>query len=252
MSKVISFLNIKGGVAKTTSCVNIGAELGRLGSKVLIIDVDPQSNATKYLNMYNPSVKGSYELILGEDIPIQGTKYENLWIVPGNINLIMSEAEILSDTKRARETRIKKWLDSKREDSFDYILIDCPPSLGMLSINALVASDYVIVPLKIDKFALDGFEYLMSSIQGVKEEFNDKLKMLGILITMDRATTINREIKEELRKELGNMLFKQSIRDNVAVVKSTFNSTPVIYFNQKSNASKDYKSFVEEMEKCLI
>lgn len=110
----------------------------------------------------------------------------------------------------------------------------------MLFINALAASDYVIVPLKIDKFALDGFEYLMSSIKEVQEEFNDKLKMLGILITMDRATTINREIKQELRDELGDMVFKQSIRDNVAVIKSTFNSTPVIYFT-KANASMDYK-----------
>ncbi|GEP65764.1 cobyric acid synthase CobQ [Clostridium beijerinckii] len=250
--KVISFLNVKGGVAKTTSCVNVAAELGRQGEKVLIIDLDPQSNATKYLNVYNPSTKGTYELLAGEDVPIQGTIYKNLWIVPANINLIMSEGEILADTKKARETRLKKWLNSKKEDSFDYILIDCPPSLGMLSINALAASDYVIVPLKIDKFALDGFEYLMGSIQGINEEFNDKLKLLGILITMDRATTINREIKQELKDELGNILFKQTIRDNVDVIKSTFNSTPVVYFNSRANASKDYKSFVEEMQQCLI
>lgn len=250
--KVISFLNIKGGVAKTTSCVNVAAELGRQGKKVLIIDLDPQSNATKYLNVYNPNTKGTYELLAGEDVPIQGTIYKNLWIVPANINLIMSEGEILADTKKARETRLKKWLNSKKEDSFDYILIDCPPSLGMLSINALAASKYVIVPLKIDKFALDGFEYLMGSIQGVKEEFNDELKLLGILVTMDRATTINREIKQELKEELGDMLFKQSIRDNVDVIKSTFNSTPVIYFNARANASKDYKGFVEEMQQCLI
>ncbi len=250
--KIISFLNIKGGVAKTTSCVNVAAELGRQGKKVLIIDLDPQSNATKYLNVYNPNTKGTYELLAGEDVPIQGTIYKNLWIVPANINLIMSEAEILADTKKARETRLKKWLNSKKEDSFDYILIDCPPSLGMLSINALAASKYVIVPLKIDKFALDGFEYLMGSIQGVKEEFNDELKLLGILVTMDRSTTINREIKQELKEELGDMLFKQTIRDNVDVIKSTFNSTPVVYFNSRANASKDYKSFVEELQQCLI
>lgn len=250
--KIISFLNIKGGVAKTTSCVNVAAELGRLGNKVLLIDLDPQSNATKYLNMYDVNISGSYELLACEDVPIQGTIYENLWIVPANINLIMSEAEILADTKKARETRLRKWLNSKNQDSFDYILIDCPPSLGMLSINALAASEYVIVPLKIDKFALDGFEYLMSSIQEVKEEFNDKLKMLGILVTMDRATTINREIKQELKDELGDMLFKQTIRDNVDVIKSTFCNTPVVYFNERANAAKDYKSFVEEMQQCLI
>ena len=250
--KVISFLNIKGGVAKTTSCVNVAAQLGKEGKKVLIIDIDPQSNATKYVNMYDSNIKGTYEVLNGEDIGIQITKYDNVWLVPANINLIMSESEILADTKRSRETRLKKWIYSKPQDIFDYIFIDCPPSLGMLSINALVASDYVIVPLKIDKFALDGFEYLMSSIEGVKEEFNENLKLLGILITMDRATKINREIKQELKGELGDILFKQTIRDNVDVIKSTFNSTPVVYFNSRANASKDYKKFVEEMQQCLI
>ncbi|WP_244833395.1 ParA family protein [Clostridium sp. BJN0001] len=249
--QIISFLNIKGGVAKTTSCVNVAAELGRKGKKVLVIDMDPQSNATKYLNSYDSNVKGTYEMLKGEDVPIQGTAYKNLWIVPANINLIMSESEILSDTKKARETRLKKWIKSKRSGEFDYILIDCPPSLGMLSINALSASDYVIVPLKIDKFALDGFEYLMGSIKETQEEFNENLKILGILITMDRATRINREIKAELQEELGDMLFKQSIRDNVDVIKSTFNTTPVIYFNQRANASRDYKKFVEELQ-CRI
>nr|WP_321027256.1 ParA family protein [Clostridium neonatale] len=250
--KIISFLNIKGGVAKTASCVNVAAQLGKEGKKVLIIDIDPQSNATKYLNMYNPHIKGTYEVLNGEDVGIQITPFDNVWIVPANINLIMSESEILADTKRSRETRIKKWLKSKDDNSFDYVLIDCPPSLGMLSINALSASDYVIVPLKIDKFALDGFEYLMSSIEGVKEEFNENLKLLGILITMDRATSINREIKQELNNELGDMLFKQTIRDNVDVIKSTFNFTPVVYFNSRANAAKDYKKFVEEMQCRLI
>lgn len=252
MTKIISFLNIKGGVGKTTSCVNIGALLGESGRKVLIIDMDPQSNATKYLNMYDSHSKGTYEVLNGEDVQMQKTVYENLWIVPANINLIMSESEILADTKRARETRIKKWINSKDHNQFDYILIDCPPSLGMLSTNALSASDYVIVPLKIDKFALDGFEYLMSCIQGVQQEFNDNLKLLGILITMDRATKINKEIKQELKDELGDKLFNQTIRDNVDVIKSTFKTTPVIYFNKRANASKDYKSFAEELQKCLI
>lgn len=250
--KIISFLNIKGGVAKTTSCVNVAAQLGKEGKKVLIIDMDPQSNATKYLNMYDSKIKGSYEVLNGEDIGIQVTKYDGVYLVPANINLIMSEGEILADTKKSRETRLKKWLSSKKDNTFDYILIDCPPSLGMLSINALVASNYVIVPLKIDKFALDGFEYLMSSIEGVREEFNSNLNMLGILITMDRATKINKEIKQELKNELGDMLFNQTIRDNVDVIKSTFESTPVVYLNSRANASKDYKKFVEEMKCRLI
>ncbi|WP_455794040.1 ParA family protein [Clostridium butyricum] len=241
--KIISFLNIKGGVAKTTSCVNVAAQLGRESKKVLIIDMDPQSNATKYLHMYNPNLKGTYEILNGEDVAVQGTVFDNVWLIPANISLIMSESE---------ETRIKKWLQSKNTNTFDYVLIDCPPSLGMLSINALVASDYVIVPLKIDKFSLDGFEYLMSSIQEVKEEFNSNLNVLGILITMDKATRINKEIKGELKEELGDLMFKQTIRDNVDVIKSTFESKPVIYMNKNANASKDYIKFVEEMQCRLI
>jgi chromosome partitioning protein len=244
--KIISFLNIKGGVAKTVSTVNVAAELGKRGYSVLIIDLDPQSNATKYLGLYYPNSKGSYELLKGEDVGVTITKYENLWLVPANINLIASESEILADTKKARETRLKKWLN-KSQEAFDYVLIDCPPSLGMISINALAASNYVLVPLKIDKFSLDGFEYLISSVNSVKEEFNESLNLLGVFITMDRATRINREVKGELKEELGDLMFNQTIRDNVDVVKSTFESIPVVYFNKRSNASKDYKALVEEL-----
>ena len=250
--KIISFLNIKGGVAKTVSTVNVAAELGKQGYKVLIIDLDPQSNATKYLNMYDSRIRGSYELLSGEDVSVSITKYDGVWLVPGNIKLIASESEILADTKRARETRLRKWLSSKPQDTFDYVLIDCPPSLGMISINALTASDYVLVPLKIDKFSLDGFEYLINSINSVKEEFNENLNLLGVFITMDRATKINREIKEELKGELGEKLFNQTIRDNIDVIKSTFESTPLIYFNNRANAAKDYKALVDELQCRLI
>lgn len=249
--KIISFLNIKGGVAKTVSTVNVAAELGKQDYKVLIIDLDPQSNATKYLGLYYPNSQGSYELLMGEDVGICMTEYKGVSLVPANIKLIASESEILADTKRARETRLKKWLSSKAQDTFDYVLIDCPPSLGMISINALTASDYVLVPLKIDKFSLDGFEYLIGSINSVKDEFNERLNLLGVFITMDRATKINREVKEELKTELGDLLFKQTIRENVDVIKSTFESTPLIYFNNRANASKDYKALVEEF-KCRI
>lgn len=247
MSKVISFLNIKGGVAKTVSTVNIAAELGKQGFKVLVIDLDPQSNATKYLGLYYPNSLGSYNLLNGEDVSVSITKYKNVWLIPANINLIASESEILADTKRARETRLKKWLTNKPEDTFDYVLIDCPPSLGMISTNALTASDYVLVPLKIDKFSLDGFEYLINSINSVQEEFNSKLKLLGVFVTMDRATKINREVKEELKEELGELLFKQTIRDNVDVIKSTFETTPLIYFNNRATATKDYRALVSEL-----
>lgn len=247
----ISFINIKGGVAKTISAVNVAAELGRKGKSVLVIDLDPQANATKNFNCYDPESLSTYEMLKGEKVDIKYTGFENVYLMPSNIKLILSESEILTDTKRSRELRLKKYLKNM-EFKYDYVIIDCPPSLGVLSTNALVASDHVLVPVKIDMFALDGFEYLLSSIEEIREEFNPTLNLLGIFITMDRATSINRDIKEELRESLGDKLFKTSIRENVDVVKSTFNLMPVIYFNKRANATKDYKELVKEIEQWLI
>ncbi|MBB6622547.1 ParA family protein [Clostridium gasigenes] len=250
--KIISLLNIKGGVAKTVSTVNIAAELGNSGKRVLVLDLDPQSNSTKYLDCYSHDNASMYELLRGEDNNyIKDTEYEGVFIVPANIRLILAEPEILSDTRKARETRLKKWVKTI-DGQFDYVLIDCPPALGMLTTNALAASEYVLVPIKIDKFALDGFQYLLSSIEEAREEFNENLKFLGAFITMDKATNINKEIKSELRDALGTKFFNQTIRDNVEVVKSTFDSIPLAYCNPNANAAKDYKALVREIESCLI
>lgn len=242
--KVISVLNIKGGVAKTTSTVNIAALLASKLNKVLIVDLDPQSNATKYLDMYSADTKGTYEVLRGEDVQPIKTSFK-VDLLPSNIRLIMSESEILSDTRRSRENRLKKWLDKQE---YDYVFIDCPPALGTLTTNALVASDYVLVPLKIDKFALDGFEYLLDSIEETKQEFNEKLKLLGVFVTMDKHTKINKEIKEDLTNALGDKFFKQTIRENVDVIKSTFYNAPVVISRPKANASKDYINLVKELE----
>lgn len=250
--KVISMINIKGGVAKTISSVNVAAELGRLGNSVLVIDLDPQSNSTKYLDCYNAHSLSTYDLLNGnKDIPRIFTGYDGVYLVPANIKLILAESEILADTKRSRELRLKKFINTIKGD-YDYVIIDCPPSLGVLTTNALAASDYVLVPVKIDMFALDGFEYLISSIEEIREEFNPSLNLLGVFVTMDRATTINREIKKELKDALGDKLFKTTIRENVDVVKSTFNLKPVIYFNKRAAATKDYKALVKEIEQWLI
>lgn len=243
--KIISFLNIKGGVGKTTSTVNVAAELGNLGYKVLVIDIDPQANASAYLGMSCRNEVSMYELLKGEDHDyIRETVFKGVYVVPSNIKLIMSEAEILADTKRSRETRLKKWINSLNED-FDYILIDCPPSLGMLTINALTATDYILVPIKVDKFALDGFEYLISTIEETKREFNSNLKLLGLFVTMDKATKINREIKNDLAATFKDKFFKQTIRENVEIVKSAFDFIPISYFNKRANAAKDYAALTE-------
>lgn len=249
--KIISMLNIKGGVGKTVSTVNLGLCIAETGKKVLIIDLDPQANATQYLNKYNPELKSSYDVLMGNvdgEVIVQ-TEYENLSIVPSNIQLIMAESEILSDTRKARETRLKKFINGL--SGYDYVLIDCPPSLGMLSTNALVASTDVMVPIKIDKFALDGFEYLIETICEIKEEFNPELKVLGAFVTMDKATTVNKNIKEELNEALGKDFFSSSIRENVAITKSTFAQIPVVVQSKKSNSAKDYRKLCEEvLSKC--
>lgn len=250
--KVISFLNIKGGVAKTTSCVNVAACLGKQGYKVLVIDADPQANATSSLGMYKSDGIGMYELLKGEEHDyIKETAFKGVSVVPSNIKLIASEGEILADSKRPREIRLKKWMD-KLTESYDYILIDCPPNLGMLTVNALAITDYVLVPIKIDKYALDGFEYLLSAIDEAKENLNSNLKFLGAFITMDKRTKINQEIKNDLCAVLKDKFFKQTIRENVDVIKSTFEFVPVSYFKKNSNAAKDYESLTKEILTCLI
>lgn len=249
--KIIAMLNIKGGVAKTVSTVNVAVCMAKRGHKTLIIDLDPQANATKYLNKYEPKKPSSYNVLMGtrENVVVD-TEYENLQMVPSNIDLIMAEPEILSDTRKARETRLRKFINNLKCE-YDFIFIDCPPSLGMLSENALSAATDVMIPIKIDKFALDGFEYLVETISEIKDEFNPDLNILGAFVTMDKATTVNRDIKKDLKDALNDVFFDCSIRENVAVTKSTFKQVPVVINNPKSNAAKDYEKLSEEiLRKC--
>lgn len=248
--KKVSVLNIKGGVAKTTSTINLAAILANEGKKVLVVDIDPQSNSTMAFKNYDIDALSISDVLLQKEINIadviKETEYENIDILPSNISLAFTEKKILLDITRNQQNRLKKALD-KVEKEYDYCIIDCPPSLNMITINALVASDEVIVPIKIDKFALDGLEYLLQSIEEIKEEFNPNLIFKGCFITMDSATTVNKEIKKALKSILKDKLFDTSIRQNISVVESTFEQMPVIEYKQNSNASKDYKSLAKEV-----
>lgn len=248
--KILSIVNIKGGVGKTVSTVNMAACLGEFGKKVLIIDADPQSNATQYLNCYSAEKDSTYDVLMDKEIDvntiIKNTSVKNVNIIPGNIKLILCENEIINDTRRSRENRLKKALDSLKEE-YDYVLIDCPPSLGVITTNALVASDYIIVPIKIDKFALDGFGYLLDTLDQIRDEFNPKLEFLGAFITMDKRTAVNREIKKELKEALKDKLFNVSVRENVKVVQSTFKQKPVITYCKNAISSKDYMALTQEV-----
>lgn len=248
--KKISVLNIKGGVAKTTSAINVAAILAEEGNKVLVVDVDAQSNLTMAFKAYDIDDLSVSDVLLSKNIEvaevIKETEFQNIDIIPSNISLAFTEKKILLDVTRNQQNRLKKVLENI-EDRYDYCIIDCPPSLNMITINALVASDEVIVPIKIDKFALDGLEYLLESIDEIKDEFNPNLKFKGCFVTMDTATTVNKEIKKALKNILKDKMFNTAIRQNVSVVEASFEQMPVVNYKRNSNASKDYKSLVKEV-----
>ena len=241
--KKLSILNIKGGVGKTTSTINLASTLAEEGKKVLIVDIDAQSNSTMLFKAYDIDALSVSDILLDKNINVEdvikGTDFDNIDVLPSNISLAFTEKKILLDVTRNQQNRLKKALEQV-EDKYDYCLI---------AINALVASDEVIVPIKIDKFALDGLGYLLESINEIKDEFNENLKFLGCFITMDNSTTVNKEIKKALKDLLGEKMLDTHIRQNISVVESTFEQKPVIYYKSKSNASKDYIKLAKEVFK---
>ena len=248
--KKVSIFNIKGGVAKTTSTANLGACLSQQGKKVLLVDLDSQSNLTKLFKTYSIEDLSISYVLLDKNLDIhkaiKRTDFENLDIISANINLTFTERNILLDETRSQQDRLVIAL-SQINDEYDYCLIDCPPSLNIITVNALCASDEVFVPIKIDKFALDGLEYLLDRISEIKENFNSNLNFKGCFITMDTATTVNKVIKQELKKLLGDKMFDTTIKQNVKVIESTFDECPVVFSNKKARASINYRDLCKEV-----
>lgn len=248
--KKVSIFNIKGGVAKTTSTANLGACLSQEGKKVLLIDLDSQSNLTKLFKTYSIEDLSISDVLLDKNLDIhkaiKRTDFENLDIISANINLTFTERNILLDETRSQQDRLVIAL-SQINDKYDYCLIDCPPSLNIITVNALCASDEVFVPIKIDKFALDGLEYLLDRISEIKENFNFNLNFKGCFITMDTPTTVNKVIKQELKKLLGDKMFDTTIKQNVKVIESTFDECPVVFGNKKARASINYRDLCKEV-----
>ena len=245
--KKVSIFNIKGGVAKTTSTANLGACLSQQGKKVLL---DSQSNLTKLFKTYSIEDLSISDVLLDKNLDIhkaiKRTDFENLDIISANINLTFTERNILLDETRSQQDRLVIAL-SQINDEYDYCLIDCPPILNIITVNALCASDEVFVPIKIDKFALDGLEYLLDRISEIKENFNSNLNFKGCFITMDTATTVNKVIKQELKKLLGDKMFDTTIKQNVKVIESTFDECPVVFGNKKARASINYRDLCKEV-----
>jgi len=249
MGKIISFANQKGGVGKTTSAVNIAASLGILGYKVLLIDLDPQGNATSGVGIMKKNLKATaYEMlttdILPQDVVIP-TNYDNLSIIPTHTTLARAEYE-LGDMENGEYVMSKK-MESIRND-FDYIIIDCPPSLGMLTVNAMTASDGVVIPMQCEFFALEGLSQLMFTISRIKQHYNKDLKVTGILITMHNSRLLlSLQVINELRKHYDDRLFETTISRNVKVSEAPGFGAPVYYHEKRSKGAVEYMNVAKEL-----
>lgn len=248
MGKVVAFSNQKGGVGKTTTCVNMGAFLAQKGYKVLIVDFDPQGNATSGLGFSKSEVKNSAYNVVIDETPIEDvvvkTEVENLDILPSSIDLAGAEVELVY--VKDREHALKKAL-IKAVPSYDFIFIDCPPSLGLLTINALSASDTVIIPIQSEYYALEGLSQLMNSIKLVTRHLNSGLKVEGVVLTMnDRRAIISRQISDEIRKYFGKNVYDTVIPRNIRLAEAPSHGVPITEHDPKSTGAKAYQSLTEE------
>lgn len=245
--RVISVLNQKGGVGKTTTAINLGAYLAKSGKTVLIIDFDPQGNATSGLGLEKQSVAvSSYDVLLDPssiDKAIHNTTTKNLFILPTNTSLANAEVELVG--KESREFCLKNAISKL---TYDIVLIDCPPSLGLLTINALTASDLLLIPVQAEYYALEGLSQLLSVMQKVKQGLNVNLELLGVVVTMyDSRTTLSEQVHNELSKHFGNKLFKTVIPRNVKLAEAPSHGVSVAEHDKWSKGARAYKALAKEL-----
>ena len=248
MGKVIVFSNQKGGVGKTSTCVNMSYCLALQGKKVLMIDMDPQGNATTGLGFNKGAIKSSVYNVIVDDMPIKDaivqTEIENLSILPSSIDLAGAEVELVYI--KNREKRLSDAVKEIKKD-YDYITIDCPPSLGLLTINALTVGDGLIIPIQCEYFALEGLSQLINSIKLVKKHLNAKLEITGVCLTMyDGRALISRQIAEEIRSFFGEKVFKTVIPRNIRVSEAPSYGVPVMLHDPKCAGAKAYCSLTNE------
>ena len=249
MGKIISVSNQKGGVGKTTTALSLSAALGVLEKKVLLIDMDPQSNATSGLGVdSNEATLSSYDLIIGNakasNIVIQ-TSSPNLDLIPAKIDLVGLEIEIVNES--SREYLLKNALE-KIKEKYDFIIIDCPPSLGLITLNALTCSNSVIVPIQCEYFALEGLGKLLNTIKGVQKVHNPNLSLEGILLTMfDSRLRLSNQVKQDVKKHFGNIVFNTIIPRNVSLGEAPSHGESILMYNATSKGSKSYLKFAQEI-----
>jgi chromosome partitioning protein len=248
MLKIISIFNQKGGVGKSTTTINLGAALGQKNKKILIVDIDPQGNTTSGLGVDKRTLKSSiYDILINEyninDLAIKTTA-ENVFLVPSNVELAGAEVELIE--LEGRELRLKRALE-KVEEIYDYILIDCPPSLGILSINALTASHSVLIPIQCEYYALEGVSQLVDTIKLVKKSLNPVLDIEGVVLSMfDGRTNLSIQVVDEVKKYFKGKVYTSIIPRNVRLAEAPSHGISVIDYDPKSKGAEAYMELAEE------
>lgn len=251
MGKVISIANQKGGVGKTTTAINLAASLAAIEHPTLVIDIDPQSNTTSGLGIDSKTVTNSiYEVMIGSaDVndAIRQTDLDFLDLVPAHINLVGAEIEMID--REERERILKKAISDLRE-RYDFVIIDCPPSLGLLTINALTASDSIVIPVQCEYFALEGLGQLLNTIKIVRQHLNKELDIEGVLLTMyDTRTRLSNQVAEEVKRYFDDRVFKSVIARNIRLAEAPSFGKPALLYDSTSTGSKNYLSLARELIK---
>ena len=249
MGKIIAFANQKGGVGKTTSAVNVAASLGVLGKKVALLDLDPQGNATSGVGISKKSLTRSMRDALSDSVALEEillqTEFTNLSVFPANISLAGSEFDLFQSENS--EFHLKELLEPIR-DRFDYIIIDCPPSLGMLTVNAMAAADGVVIPMQCEFYALEGLSQLMVTVSRIRQHYNPSLSITGILITMHNPRLLlSVQVLSELKKYYADKLFDTSISRNVRLSEAPGFGMPVYYHDKRSKGTEEYLAVAKEL-----
>ena len=251
MGKIIAIANQKGGVGKTTTAVNFSTLLAKRGKKVLIIDTDPQGNATSGIGMDKNVELSVYDLIINDDIApedtIQKTEIKNLSICPSNINLAGAEVELVS--MMSREYRLKEKLDEIK-NNYDYIIIDCPPSLGLITLNAFTASNSVLIPVQCEYYALEGVGQLMNTVNLIKKQLNKDLYIEGVVLTMnDARTNLSNQVVSEVKKYFKDNVYKTIIPRNVKLSEAPSYGMPITTYAPLSKGARCYEKLASELLK---